>query len=666
MKKNKINIVLYVLLGLAIISIFKSWFFSGVIASKDAPFYYLENASQLKLFPYLWRSDSLGYFNPQLYPHLYLQFFIKILWSFGLSWVLIERILWYFPFIIFSVISSYLLIKTIYPKGKLLFLSPLIFLFNTYALMIIGGGQVSIALSYSIAPMVLALFIRSLQNYNSKISVICGLITAIQLSFEPRITMLTIVTALLYYLVNSGFKIRPYKIFLIIFFIIFGLHSYWILPTIIIYLSNNHVNLYNPNVVVSDWLTFLNTTPFSKSLSLLHPNWPENMFGKTLFMQPEFLILPILAFSPLLFIDKKNNKTIIFFVLLGLLGAFLSKGVNPPFGQIYLWLYQHIPGFNMFRDSTKFYLLTALSYSLLIPYSIENIYNYIQIKTKNLKVKSCFGMLHYLPKIFLICIFIYSLFIIKPAWNGELGGTFKAKSIPKEYIQIKDIINNQNNFFRTLWLPATKRFGYFDNNHPSVNAYNYFSISDAFKLVNILKTYGRDQELRNSAVKYVIIPSDSEGEYFSKDWKFDPVAKDKFDKEIDKIPYLKNKKKIGNITIYEILNPKDHFWLEGGKIISYKMINPTKYEVSGVSNLNNSTLIFSETYDSLWSLNINNQNISSQKKYDKLNSFTIPKKGEFRGIIEFKPQKYVYYGFVISIITLLISIILLIKSFLKR
>lgn len=675
MKKNKISIILGILLGLIIILIFKSWFSSGIIASKDAPFYYWENASQLKFFPYLWQSQDLGYFSSQLYSFFYLTFFIRLFALFGFSWSIIERLLWYFPFIIFSVISSSLLIKTILPKGKFLLFSPFIFLFNTYALMIIGGGQISIALSYSLAPLVLTLFIKSLRNYNSKISVICGLITAIQLSFEPRITMLTIGTALFYYLVNSGFKIRPYKIFLIVFLIVLGVHFYWIFPTIIIYLFNNKVNLYSPSVAISDWLTFLSTARFSKSLSLLHPNWPENMFGKTSFMRSEFLLLPILAFSSLLFIAKKNNpqlvtrnqKTIVFFIILALLGAFLSKGVNPPLGEVYRFLFNNIPGFNLFRDPTKFYLLISLSYSILIPFTIEQIYIKLNKITRNSQpVTKQLFLIKHSSNLFLFLVTCCLLLLIKPAWTGELGGTFKTKIIPKDYLQVKNLIYNQKDFFRTLWIPAWQRYGYYDANHPSISAYAYFNVSDPLKLVKILKEKGKAEELKNISVKYLIIPPDPDGEYFSKDWKFDSVGKDKFDKEIDQLPYLKNKKKIGDIIIYELLSPKDHFWLESGKIISYTMINPTKYEIIGVSNSYNSSLIFSETYDPLWSLNINNQNISSQKKYNRLNSFTIPKKGEFKGIIEFRPQKYVYYGIVISALTLLTIIILLIKSFLKR
>jgi len=75
-----------------------------------------------------------------------------------------------------------------------------------------------------------------------------------------------------------------------------------------------------------------NTTTYSKfenTISLLQPNWPENIFGKAYFMRPEFLILPMLAFSALLFIhkaQKEKRELIVFFVIIGLLGAFLAKG----------------------------------------------------------------------------------------------------------------------------------------------------------------------------------------------------------------------------------------------------------------------------------------------------------------------------------------------------
>ncbi len=49
-------------------------------------------------------------------------------------------------------------------------------------------------------------------------------------------------------------------------------------------------------------LHFLSFADFSHTLAFLHPNWPENLFGKVYFLQPEFLLLPVIAFSALFFV----------------------------------------------------------------------------------------------------------------------------------------------------------------------------------------------------------------------------------------------------------------------------------------------------------------------------------------------------------------------------
>ncbi|MEK9184848.1 MAG: hypothetical protein AAB866_01630, partial [Patescibacteria group bacterium] len=50
-----------------------------------------------------------------------------------------------------------------------------------------------------------------------------------------------------------------------------------------------------------------------------------------------------------------------------------AKQPFPPFGQINVWLFQHFPGMIMFRDPTKWYVLTAVSYAILIPFSLLKI-----------------------------------------------------------------------------------------------------------------------------------------------------------------------------------------------------------------------------------------------------------------------------------------------------
>jgi len=301
--------------------------------------------------------------------------------------VIIERLFWLFPFLGLSLFSSVCLFKTLFSKNNLWFFSSLIFLFNTYVLMMTGGGQVGgIGLAYAIAPLVLACFINSIKEISLKWSILSGIALALQIMFDPRITYITIGAIFLYALFWCG---RGFKKYLFIFgiplLISLGLHFFWLLPSFLAKKPSLPVGYGEPG-----WVEFLSFARFSDSVSLLHPNWSENIFGKTYFFRPEFLILPILAFSSLLFInysitnyELRIKKNVLVFALLGIVGAFLAKGANPPFGEIYLWLFKNIPGMNMFRDPTKFYILVALSYSVLIPFSVEQIYLYLRKKFNN-------------------------------------------------------------------------------------------------------------------------------------------------------------------------------------------------------------------------------------------------------------------------------------------
>ena len=104
-------------------------------------------------------------------------------------------------------------------------------------------------------------------------------------------------------------------------------------------------------------------------------------------------------------------------------------------------MFAHVPGFVMFRDPTKFYTLVALSYSVLIPYSIWRMYDWINAKVKSPAfVKTMAGKQNLLPNLFLILNTLYLILLIRPVWMGELGGTFKSKEVPREYLELKNFI----------------------------------------------------------------------------------------------------------------------------------------------------------------------------------------------------------------------------------
>ena len=533
--------------------IFKEWFVLKSLSAGDWPYLFPENIAEFSFFPqwpFLWLTPFY-----QLTAKIFVQYL-------GFSWELTEKIVWFWPFLFLTIFSSWYLVKTIFKKASFLLFTFyfLLYGFNTYILMVVGGGQMGVAMAYSLAPLVLGRFMRKNlkpQTSSLKPLMFTGVVLAIQIMFDPRIAFTTVLVVLVYWFIN---RLERLKLLIIPVFLAFFLNSYWILPTI-----RFGVPTQLESYRESGWMNYLSIAKFSDGISLLHPNWPENIFGKTYFMKPEFIILPILAFSSLLFLKSliTNYQLLItYFALLALIGAFLAKGVNPPLGIINRWLFQ-IPGFNLFRDPTKFYLLVCLSYSVLVPFSIYKIYSLLKSKVKYL---------------FLLFALGYLLFLIKPLILGQLGGTFRAKEVPQEYIALKDFLIKDQSSGRVLWLPTKQRFGFSSNNHPAINSEDYltdFICKEPFCSLKMEmpskwgekcfpndRCYVRElsyflnpktaEIMAQMGIKYIVVPFDSEKEIFIAEWKYNPQQREEVEEFLDTIPWLKKIEVADKIAMYEV------------------------------------------------------------------------------------------------------------------
>lgn len=677
--RNRLNIFLIFFFGSILISVFHRWFFQSEIVGGDWPYLFeesLENYHFLVPSWNAWQGNGLGGTNPIYFLQSFEYLTVSLANFLNIPWLFVYKIFWFGLFIALSIFSSIYLLRTISSSAKLwqMGVAALIFTTNTYILMVVGGGQMGIALAYSVAPLVLARFIKIIHNSSFIIhhSVIAGLALSLQVLFDPRIAGITMIAVAIYIALNikknilSSFILMLYAL-IIPALVAVLLHIFWILP--LFTFSQDLYQRFGDSDTGIGIVKFLSFSAFSEGISLLHSSWPENIFGKVGFMKPEFLALPILAFSSLLFLinstikqfnpvkiasqfNGASNTTILFFVFLGLIGAFLAKGVNPPFGDFYLWLSENIPGFEMFRDSTKFYLLVSLSYSVLIPFSVNSIYNWLKsnIKYQKSNIHSKYKIFNF-SYVFLIFTICYLIFLIRPAILGQLGGTFRNHEVPKEYVILKDFLYKQPEFFRTLWIPRQQRFTFFSNLHPSVEAGPLFNVTSAAESIRELKKTGIQEYLSELSVKYIIVPYDSLGEFFLTDRKYDKTIPEKISKSLDTIPFLKKIDGFGSIAIFEVPSPKDHFWLQKSGKISYKMLSPTNYSIN-VSLVNPQKIIFSEKYNLSWVAKVGNTTVKSQKTSSNLNSFAL-EKGDHDLEIVFLQDKVYGYGRVISLVTLL-------------
>lgn len=667
--------------------------------SKDWLFFFNEQIHQFSLLPFVWdplRGNGFGEnISAILWIRTYLNSSVWILYNiFKFNWFFIEIVIFWLIFIILGIISINYFVKTVFIKKNLTVyvITYLIYFANTYILMLLNGGQLGVFLAYAVTPLVFSLFIKITMT-NSKVTrlaywkkvVLTSLALSLQILFDPRITYITLVAVLIYYVFNFLLKrenIRSIRInlslfktnlsaFLLTGLLTMGVHFYWLS-----YFLFSPKNLFmDPDGTKTDvsLVKFLSFGDFSHSLSLLHPTWPENIFGKTYFLQPEFLLLPIIAYSSLLFLrnsksEMRNSILISFFALLSLIGIFLAKGSKEPFGEVYLWLFNHVPGFIMFRDSTKWYILISLSYSVLIPFTILNIYQSIK---QRFSIKS---KIFNFQNLFLLSFILYLIFLIRPLLLGQVRGTFKVYRVPEEYVKLKDYLYKDKTFSRTLWIPKRQRFGFYDFMHPAVSSLDLFKVASSSSVLDVLNdenTYSEIEKLiKELGIKYVIVPYDSQEEFFLEDRKYSPEIRQDIDEKLEKITFLKKKSEFKDLSVYE-LKPEVNslFTIKSeNKIIlpKWKIINPAKYNVSLENVSKNYDIIFSQTYDSNWTASINGKTFTSKYKDKYHNVFELSEENSNFVIIEYKLQKYMYYSLIISILTLLTISFIIVRSIIVK
>ena len=405
------------------------------------------------------------------------------------------------------------------------------------------------ALAYGLSPLVLLQFTKTIdpqldhiesikyQASSIKRAIQNGLFFTLLVAFDLRLAYLVMIAVVIYVgytIFDKGLKNNSvvYHLSSIINQLAIPLltatfvHMFWILPMVT---TGGGLSSVGEQFVNPGMLKFLSFADFSHAMSLLHPNWPENLFGKVYFLQPEYLILPILAFMSLVFIPKEKQEPksfiihhssfIIYFSLLSLFGAFLAKGANDPFGEIYQWCFVHIPGFVMFRDPTKFYLYIALGYSILIPFVLDHfseLINDLRLKINDKTIiKKSFVIHHSSFIIFLV----FWCFTIRAVFIGQVAGNFQPLQLKDEYVALKNILIKDTDPSRALWIPKQDKFVYTSAIHPVITADELFQNASVSAMTDIIKTPQFEKIIRENGIGYVIVPNDPENKFFLSDYK---------------------------------------------------------------------------------------------------------------------------------------------------
>lgn len=373
-------------------------------------------------------------------------------WDFAI-W---ERISYFLPILFFSVCGTYKLFNYLFKEENLsAYLSIFIYLFNTYVL-VLQTWHITLACAYAIFPLAFYYFCKGVGGESKRDISLSAFIFVLLGFYETRMLFVSWIILLIYVIIFYK-KISIWN--LIIFWgILLGLNIFRLIPL-------KYIGLDSQNVL---WRSLFGVwyRTVENALTIHHSWWHLDWVKVFEAVHSQWFLFVFPAILLILEIVKRKelfkNKYFLFSIIVLILGVFLWKSANPPFGDIYLWMYENIPFFNAFREPTKFYLLLALWYSLSLGYAVWLV--------KNIHIKKLISL-----SVLSVC---WLNLLVHYLYNPQL---LKTKNIPLWYEELNRIINEDSFYSRVLWLPRYSNRGTYSFIHPLLNGINEWAIEKVYK-----------------------------------------------------------------------------------------------------------------------------------------------------------------------------------------
>lgn len=430
----------------------------------------------------------------------------------GLDSNVSDKFLVIWPWIVLSGVVSYFFVRNITKSEIGGIVGACVFSFNTYFLSSNRAGHLLLSVAFIFATLSFFLFMKFLKERKISLACLTSLSLFITASYDFR--SLYIVFGILffysiYHLIVVN-EILEYKKIIkdtlvmsspIILFC--ALSIFWVLVSL-------NTGTLAENSILNRSLFGNSFWNIQNTFTLFHPFWSGSAISWFVVHDIPFYFWLIPIFAYLGLILNRKNREVVFFGIISLIGIFLAKQVGEPFHSTYPWLYEHFPGFNAFREASKFYFLVIISYSVLIASFVNWLWE--NWTSGRIKVFS-----KYLITGVILFIFLWNT---KPIITGEIDSMFIPRHIPQGYLILKDFILKQPEYFRTLWVPRDSRWSIYTGQKPKISS---IAVTDSewkklvennnedIKLVqnritNVFRLPFADKLFDVSSIKYVVVP----------------------------------------------------------------------------------------------------------------------------------------------------------------
>jgi len=549
--------------------IYHKWIFNLSILTKgDWWFYFYETLSTLRLnYFWLWYSgQDLGIVLLDIgqAPTYVLSGLFAAL--FGFNWAFIERLIYFWPIIVFTPLTSFLLLRYIFRNNLTALIGAIVYSFNTYFLTL-QTGHLTLMAAFAGAPIVFLFFDLVLKSGKTRFMIAVALTLFLCGAYEPRVAYL-IVFLLFFYFIFTLFTKKDFDFRSVLHLILRAgipillfilLNLFWILGI-------THLSTLETESLLTRSLWGSQYYNIISALTLFHPWWTgaEVAIFETQPIPFYFFLIPLFAIVGLIL--NRRNKFVLFFGIISLIGILLAKQEGPPFSSLYQLLYDVVPGFNAFREASKFYFYIVLGYTVLI----ASFVHYLLL----MKPDTLFARGKYVIFFLVSILFLWNT---KPYVTGTIQALTVPREIPQDYIVLNNFLLNQSEYFNTLWIPKDSRWSLFTSTIPKLRAINLADDKwHRFVDIDIIRqekineyilnplTHGYSDTLLDlSSVKFVLVPlqdvQNDDDFFISYGGRENPNIRQWYINELDKVPYLE-RVDIGTkeLVVYENENYKPY------------------------------------------------------------------------------------------------------------
>ncbi|OGM76866.1 hypothetical protein A2210_00560 [Candidatus Woesebacteria bacterium RIFOXYA1_FULL_40_18] len=696
--RKYLSIIILSILPLILVLI---WFRNGLLfagGEEGMSFYNL--SKNLSLISYPWYDANGGYAMSILLPRVPFYSFLELFYKFGLEGYVLQALVFYLLMVTGSLSVYYLIKEIITPKlpteaQKIIpFISAVFYLFNPYSLtQVWGRGLLAQMFSFALLPLFLLLVILGFKKRKFFYALLAVFASFILSPTFVLITQIIVIwTPVSIYFVysfiiskdkESRVFIFQYSIFLIVIWTF--THAWWLIPTFKIAgqyfspVSNNLQENIGTLLGVSPYFTLSYVIRLTQKFIIFTANTYGEIYS-TFFFQAISWLVPITAVFSIAYLRK--IKILMFFLILFLLGLFVSLGSNPPLGYFFVLVFKRFSFLQAFRNPyEKFGIVLMLAYT---PFFALGLYRLNELTKKRFS-----NIILYLI-IFLVCgVFVW------PLWKGQFSGKNAWTKVPGYYKEADIWLSANAGDGRLIQVPLIGGDGVIYNwEHPyqGIEPGEFlFTPSSIGRNVVVNKIYynvllqrfgnfapysfGPDpdisksefkskelwQELAKLNVRYIVFHNDLYDSVIG-----EKKTKEDFRRYLSSQRNIKKVKTFGELDIYEVAFSDEirHIYSPQVKT-EYLKINPTLYEVKMLEE-KSADLHFLELFDPNWiAYQEDGTVLEHNKVFSYANSWEI-KDSSSKIFIKYKPQDYVNLGTKISTYTLVGLVIVFIYLWIEQ